>query len=198
MCQLQVPPPAAADEDRSRHAGTNWQQQLQRPDVPDRGRRGVLQQHGLRQFQQFQRRGISARRDAVAHQLGHDQQPTALDGNFLVYGASPLTLAGSATLTGNRTVTVLSPSETLTVSGVIGESVFGSQGITKAGRGTLALTNAETYSGTTTLSTDGGTLDLTGSGSLVNSQAFTISQGGTLVLDDSSTTVAIASTAFTA
>ncbi len=114
----------------------------------------------------------------------------SLDGNPTIYGSSPLTLGGNATLTSNRTITVVSPSETLTMSGVIGESVFGSQGISKAGRGTLALSAVDTYSGSTSLATDGGVLDLTGSGSLLNSQLFSVGQGATLVLDDSTATVA--------
>jgi autotransporter-associated beta strand protein len=93
--------------------------------------------------------------------------------NWTVNGGS-LELAVAA---GAPTATVLTNTAT------VGTTLVGTQGLTKAGAGTLALTSATNrYSGTTTV--DAGTLSLTGAGSLysggTSSGAIVVNNGGTL------------------
>jgi fibronectin-binding autotransporter adhesin len=65
---------------------------------------------------------------------------------------------GAVSLPSNTTRTITVNANTLTLGGVIAQN--GTAGVTKAGAGTLALTNsASTYSGTTTI--NGGTLEVT-------------------------------------
>src|SRR5262249_30467781 len=83
---------------------------------------------------------------------------------------------------------VFDPSQTVTFSGGIGQGVFGSQGLTKGGRGTLALTGANTYTGATSLNTEGGTLLFKDSGTLLsNPSTITVNPGSVLQLDNSGT-----------
>jgi len=76
-------------------------------------------------------------------------------GSFTFTGSNNLNLGtGAVTLTATPTITV--NASTLTVGGVISGATFG---ITKAGNGTLSLTNAaSTYSGVTTI--NGGTISV--------------------------------------
>ncbi|WP_425614644.1 autotransporter-associated beta strand repeat-containing protein [Anatilimnocola sp. NA78] len=108
--------------------------------------------------------------------------------NFI--GSDNLTFTGNVTLTGSRTLRVMDPAQTVTIAGVIGESAFGSQSLNKGGRGTLALTAANTFSGTTTINNDGGTLAVRGAGSILNSSGVTIGVGGVLRIDNSTTNLA--------
>ncbi len=71
-----------------------------------------------------------------------------LGGSTIVAAGEAFTFTGTATLTGTRTLTVLN---TTTFSGAVGQS-GGTFGLTKAGAGTLLLSGANTYAGTTTLS----------------------------------------------
>lgn len=105
-----------------------------------------------------------------------------LDGNVTFIGQDSLTFTGVATLSGGRTLFVMDPEQTVTFSGSIGEGIFGSQSLSKSGPGTLALAAANTYSGTTTVNSDGGTLVLSGNGTLLNTSAVTINQAGRLKL----------------
>ncbi|MFZ9937544.1 MAG: beta strand repeat-containing protein [Luteolibacter sp.] len=84
------------------------------------------------------------------------------EGNWTFIGSnganSDLNLGtGTVTLTGTRTVTVQNAATTLTIDGVVTDSTS-VYGLTKAGDGTLKLTNANTYNGATTVSA--GTLSL--------------------------------------
>ncbi|WP_083636469.1 autotransporter outer membrane beta-barrel domain-containing protein, partial [Bradyrhizobium sp. AS23.2] len=82
------------------------------------------------------------------------------------------TLLTTVSFTMNRAVTLnassgtfeTAPATTLTVAGVVG----GAGGLTKTGGGTLELTAINSYTGVTTISS--GTLALSGSGSIANSQ----------------------------
>lgn len=76
-----------------------------------------------------------------------------------------------------------------TYSNGITNSNYGTNtlGLTKLGTGTLALTAANTYSGPTTVSTNGGTLKVDNNGSTTTgklgaSSAITVNSGGTLLL----------------
>ncbi|MCE9591263.1 MAG: autotransporter-associated beta strand repeat-containing protein, partial [Planctomycetes bacterium] len=99
-----------------------------------------------------------------------------------------LTNSGSVTL-GSGTLTVGNSSGTTTFGGV----VSGTGGFSKAGSGTITLTNASTYSGATTVSA--GTLKLSGgSNRLYNSGTssttdVSVSSGGVLDLDGTSQTI---------
>ena len=65
----------------------------------------------------------------------------------------------------------------LLVSGRLINWVSGSQSLTKAGNGVMVLSNANTYTGNTTI--NGGTLALAGSGSIANSPNIIIAGGAT-------------------
>ncbi|MCX6876009.1 MAG: Ig-like domain repeat protein [Verrucomicrobia bacterium] len=112
----------------------------------------------------------------------------SIDNNFTFAGSSDLNLGtAKVVLTGTRQLTV--NQNTLTVGGVISGS-NSTYGITKAGDGTLALTNANTYTGATTV--DAGTLKLTG-GSLANT-AIAVTGTGTLAVQPGSATAISAGT----
>jgi fibronectin-binding autotransporter adhesin len=111
----------------------------------------------------------------------------SIDGNFAIRGANNLTFTGPATLTGTRTITILDAPQTTTFAGGIGESIYGSQALSKSGRGTLAITSAATYSGATIINLDGGTISLKDDGTLLNTSAITINEDGRLRIDNSGT-----------
>lgn len=113
--------------------------------------------------------------------------PLSLDGTVPVLGDLDLTFTGAATLTGDRTVQVMDPNAIVTFAAPIGEGIFASRSLNKAGRGTLNLTAVNTFSGTMTVNNDGGTLTLSGNGSLLNANAININQNGVLRLDNSGT-----------
>ncbi len=96
-----------------------------------------------------------------------------LGGNFTVGGSQALTFTGAVTLTGSRTITVTNTGPT-TLSGSIGQSAAG-LGLTKAGAGTLTLSGANTYTGTTTVKA--GTLLVNGSQA---GSAVSVNSGATL------------------
>ena len=107
-----------------------------------------------------------------------------IGGSFIFKGSSSLTFGGAnITLSVTPTVTVLT--NTLTIEGVI--SSFGA-GLTKSGAGTLALTNVNTYSGSTTIAA--GTLALSGSGSIADSTNILIGSGATFDVSALTSTLA--------
>ncbi|HSI52307.1 MAG TPA: DUF4347 domain-containing protein [Ideonella sp.] len=97
-------------------------------------------------------------------------------------GAGTVTLnGGTLSITGATTIdnaflvyadSIISTSVAATLSNVIS----GSDGLTTEGSGSLTLSNANTYGGSTTVA--GGTLNLTGS--LANTSVLTVASGGTL------------------
>ena len=110
----------------------------------------------------------------------------SIGGNFIFPGSSSLNFGTAAVvLTGTRQITV--NNNTLTIGGVISGSTYG---ITKAGGGTLALNNANTYTGGTVINQ--GTLQLTG-GSLANT-AISFTGTGTLAVQPGNTTTLSAGT----
>jgi autotransporter-associated beta strand protein len=109
------------------------------------------------------------------------QYPSATNNLTLIIGGiNALTFTGPITLNGNdgngtftnRTFQVTNTALT-TFSGVVGGTGFG---LTKTGNGILALSNAETYTGPTTVSN--GTLQV--NGSLDASSAVTVNSNGIL------------------
>jgi autotransporter-associated beta strand protein len=101
-------------------------------------------------------------------------------------GAALENVSGDNTFNGAITlgsyIGIRSIAGTLTLGGAIGQSSSG-YGITTLGAGTVALTNTNTYTGTTTVS--GGTLDL--QGSLSGTTGVTVNTGGTLLLNNAAT-----------
>ncbi len=93
-----------------------------------------------------------------------DQSPKAQTINL------PLTLIG-----GSRTIDT--GSGNVTIAGSIGQSV-GGLGITKVGSGTLVLSGANTYSGTTVLA---GVLQVTNSAALLEGSSLTVGAGSSSV-----------------
>ena len=106
---------------------------------------------------------------------------TAINGSFTFTGTNSLNLGtGAVTLGATSTITTTGAATTLTIGGAIGATA---SGITKAGPGTLTLTNTNSYNGATSVTA--GTLSLTGS--LTGSTA--IATSGTGVFSQSSTGV---------
>jgi autotransporter-associated beta strand protein len=114
----------------------------------------------------------------------------AISGGTLTLGSSTqtgaMTLSGTLSLgSATRTITVASVSSPATIAGVI--SGDATVGMTKNGNGTLTLTAANTYDGTTTISA--GTLSIgsgggTGSvaGAIANNSALIVNRTGDLTL----------------
>ncbi|MEI7534172.1 MAG: autotransporter-associated beta strand repeat-containing protein, partial [Verrucomicrobiae bacterium] len=103
--------------------------------------------------------------------------------NMLTNSAYGITFSGATTLTGNAAFDVANNGNgvgTLCLGGV----VSGSYSLTKQNSGTLLLTNANTYTGSTTIS--GGTLAISSTGKLYggtgNTYAVTVNSGATLSL----------------
>jgi autotransporter-associated beta strand protein len=105
--------------------------------------------------------------------------PLNINANFTFTGTNSLNLGtGAVTLDANRTVTVTA--NTLTIGGAIG----GAFSLTGTGAGTLLLTGASTYTGTTTAVT-GSTISVGGNGSLGDTSSGTvIDSGASLALNN--------------
>ncbi|HEX8911701.1 MAG TPA: autotransporter-associated beta strand repeat-containing protein [Humisphaera sp.] len=101
--------------------------------------------------------------------------PTNVNGDFTFAGSNNLNLGtGAVNLAGNPVVTVAAG--TLTLGGVVG----GASNLAKAGAGTLLLSGANTYSGTTTIS--GGILRVS-NGSALGTTANGTTQSGSSALE---------------
>ncbi len=111
-------------------------------------------------------------------------------GSYTITGASTITMAGATpsitaagtqiinapvTLGNNLGITVTNSGDSLTMSGAIGQ--VSSASLTKAGAGTLVLSGANTFTGTTTL--NAGTLSVGADANLGNGNTL-IFNGGTL------------------
>ena len=120
--------------------------------------------------------------------------PISLDlaTTLTTFGSAPITFAGSTVSLANvnnatvvHTINVDDPNQTVTIADTITEGIFGPQSLTKGGEGTLALSGADTFSGTTTITNGGGSLVLTGGGTLSDVSSFVLGENTTLELDDS-------------
>lgn len=89
-------------------------------------------------------------------------------------GTGSLTF-GATTLTGNPTFDVGSRDSNFLILGAVGES-GGPRGFTKSGVGTLTITGASTYTGTTTIA--GGSLKIDTNGSFANSVGIVVGNAG--------------------
>lgn len=103
----------------------------------------------------------------------------SINADFTFVGSNNLNLGtGAVTLDANRTVTMTAG--TLTIGG----SIAGAFNLTGTGPGTLVLTGASTYTGTTNIQ-GGSTFNVGGNGSLGDTSSGTIVQtGSALVLND--------------
>lgn len=100
--------------------------------------------------------------------------------------------ADNITLNSSRTITLVStnvmPFNTQTFSGTIAGTITGPGQLVKQGSGTLTLTGANTYAGTTTLSAgilrlgDGGAGGTLGSGPVVNNAGLSFNRSNTLTV----------------
>ncbi len=97
------------------------------------------------------------------------------DGGTLRYTGATASTDRNFTITAGKTATVEVTTNNLTVAGA---STATSGALTKTGAGTLTLTDANLYSGNTTVSR--GTLALSGSGSFAASPQITVATGATL------------------
>jgi autotransporter-associated beta strand protein len=92
------------------------------------------------------------------------------------FGTPSVTSSGSGA--GTNTLTVGANDVSSTFGGVIQNGATRSVGLTKTGAGTLTLTNANTYTGPTTV--NGGTLLVSSGGGLTGTASVTVNSGGTL------------------
>ena len=137
--------------------------------------------------------GILSLAGSTLRAVGADRTvPTlvSLDNTVPVLGDFDITFTGAATLTGGRTFQIMDPGAIVTFAAPIGEGIFGAQAMAKAGRGTLQLTAANTFSGNLTVNDDGGTIALAGNGTIQNVATVTIGQNGIFKIDNSGTNLA--------
>lgn len=134
--------------------------------------------------------GLLALQASTLRAFGGDRSISntfSIDGTLPVLGDLDLTFTGPGTITGSRTVQVMDPAGVVTFAGPIGEGIFGSSTLTKGGRGTLALTAANTFSGALNSNGDGGTIVLSGNGTVQNVNSMTVGLDAVLRIDNSGT-----------
>ena len=127
------------------------------------GNAGVVNVDGAQSFQHL-------RFDTDGYALGGAGTLTLRANSF-----GPITTSGTIEVAGGVTATI---------ANAIGNSILDTSGLHKTGTGTLVLTGASTYSGTTDVGqvgVDGGTLTV--SGSILNSQVVNVN-AGTLVVNN--------------
>jgi autotransporter-associated beta strand protein len=120
--------------------------------------------------------GTTAGGTTVAAGATLDLQNVAVGAEQITLAGGTLTdvtssLAGNIILTADSNLGATNAGDTLTLSGVIS----GNYAITKIGAGTVVLSGANTYTGSTTVSA--GTLSVTGS--LADTTAVTVASGAT-------------------
>jgi autotransporter-associated beta strand protein len=93
-----------------------------------------------------------------------------------------LELAGAATFTGSRTLSVGAP-VSVTISGDIGE-LYGQQTLYKASPGFLVLTGTDWRSGSLYVNTGGGSVILRDTAHIENTAQISVYDGASLILDD--------------
>ena len=108
---------------------------------------------------------------AMTLNLGSDS--CLIAGSFVFAGSSSLDLGTTAVNLGTVTPTITVSNNTLEIDGVLSNTA----GLNVAGAGTLKLAAANTYTGNTTVS--GGTLALSGGGSIASSPVISIAAGAT-------------------
>ena len=107
-----------------------------------------------------------------------NNNPQTWSNDFTFVGTNDLNMGtGNITLGGNRQITTSTAGKTLTLGGVIADGT-NTYSLTKAGAGTLVLTNANTYDGTTTISA--GVLRPTNADALGSTTGGTIASAGSL------------------
>lgn len=112
-------------------------------------------------------------------------------GSLDASGSTAFALSGGVTSAGTSGTTTL----TLTGTGAGSESGVIADGtspnvtaLTKAGTGTWTLSGNNTYTGTTTINANGGTLNAAANGALGTTSSITVNSGGTLALSSSAAT----------
>ena len=95
----------------------------------------------------------------------------------------PVTFSGNVLLAGSAILTAASGGN-VTFSGTVGTTGFTAGGITKTGAGTVLLTNANGFTGSTTI--NNGTLSAAAAGALGSTSGITVNTTGTLLLGASS------------
>ena len=122
---------------------------------------------------------------AVAGALGSGN--ITLGGGTLNYtGSTAQSITNNITLTAATSSTLNNANSTITVSGTIG----GTGNLIKSGAGTLTLSAANTYNGTTTVSQ--GTLSTDAANRIWDSSAITVASGATFLLGGNETVGSIA------
>jgi autotransporter-associated beta strand protein len=119
--------------------------------------------------------------------LGASSGAITASGGTLDLGGNGFLRTGLVTISGgtvtNGTITNNTATNFDAQSGSVAAILAGSAGLTKSGTGTLSLSGANTYTGTTTV--DEGTLSLGTSGSLTATTSVTVTNGATLLLGSS-------------
>lgn len=91
----------------------------------------------------------------------------------------------SITVTNNSSIGYSVTSGSKNITGVINNNNGTANNIQKTGAGELVLQNANTFTGTTTIAANGGTLNASAANSLGGTSGITINSGGTLLLSGS-------------